>query len=111
LDDVRVAAEAAIHQAGEKRRRLEAFAVNDIADAEEKARLQAEAEAALRDVRLIADLLIGAAISTAGDDRDRSLWQLDAELERLAPVAGQALAWRYASAARRRRPLGAATHA
>ena len=91
LDDVRAAAEAAIRQASEKRRRLEAFAVNDIADAEEKARLHAEAEAALRDVRLIADLLIGAAISTAGDDRDRSLRQLDAELERLAPLVGQAL--------------------
>ena len=91
LDDVRAAAEAAIRQASEKRRRLEAFAVNDIADAEEKARLHAEAEAALRDVRLIADLITGAAISTAGDDRDRSLRQLDAELERLAPLVGQAL--------------------
>jgi hypothetical protein len=91
LDDVRAAAEAAIHQASEKRRQLEAFAVNDIADAEEKARLHGEAEAALRDVRLIADLVTGAAISTAGDDRDRSLRQLDAELERLAPLVGQAL--------------------
>ena len=91
LGDVRAAAEAAIRQASEKRRRLEAFAVNDIADAEEKARLHAEAEAALRDIRLIADLITGAAISTAGDDRDRSLRQLDAELERLAPLVGQAL--------------------
>lgn len=91
IDDVRVAAEVAIRQASDKRRRLEAFAVNDIVDAEEKARLHAEAEAALTDVRLIADLMTGAAISGVGDDRDRSLRQLDAELERLAPLVGQAL--------------------
>ncbi len=91
LDDVRAAAGAAIRQASEKRSKLEAFAVADIADAEEKVRLHAEAERALRDIRLIADLITGAAISPPGNDRGRSLRQLDAELARLAPLVGHAL--------------------
>jgi hypothetical protein len=56
----------ALQSATEKRRRLESFPVQDIRDAKEKARLLAEADQAMEPVRLIADLLIGAALKTAG---------------------------------------------
>jgi methylase of polypeptide subunit release factors len=56
----------ALRVATDRRRRLEGFSVQDIRDAEEKARLLAEADQAMDPVRLIADLLIGAALSTAG---------------------------------------------
>ena len=53
--------------AREKRECLEAMAVNDVRDAEEKARLLAEADEALGVVRQAGDLLTAAALSTAGE--------------------------------------------
>jgi methylase of polypeptide subunit release factors len=61
---------AALRAATEKRRRLESFPVQDIRDADEKTRLLAETNEAMEPVRLIADLLIGAALATAGDRVD-----------------------------------------
>lgn len=57
----------AMTTARKKRERLEAMAVNDVRDAEEKARLLAEADAALGVVRQAGDLLTAAALSTAGE--------------------------------------------
>ncbi|MGH7307069.1 MAG: Eco57I restriction-modification methylase domain-containing protein [Candidatus Rokuibacteriota bacterium] len=56
----------ALRTAVEKRRQLESFTVETVVDAEEKARLLREAEAALGVVRLIGDLIVGAGLSTAG---------------------------------------------
>lgn len=56
----------ALERALALRRRIESFEVVELRDAEEKARLLGEAEAALEDVRLIADLVVGAALATAG---------------------------------------------
>ena len=56
----------ALQTAIEKRRQIESFPVNSIRDAEEKERLLKEAEEALSEVRLIGDLIIGAALSSAG---------------------------------------------
>lgn len=61
----------ALEKAREKRERLESFTVMDIRDAEEKERLLQEAEEAVQDVRTIADVLVGAALATAGkSERD-----------------------------------------
>ena len=60
----------ALKEAVAKRRRLESFTIVTIADAEEKARLHREAEAGLDPLRVVADVVIGAALSTVrhGDD-------------------------------------------
>lgn len=79
LFDYASACAPALADALAKRRRLESFPVDTIAQAEEKARLLAEADTALGDVRLIADLLVGVALSTAG----RSQKEFEARLEQL----------------------------
>jgi hypothetical protein len=71
-------------RARERREALEAFTVIDIRDAEHKARLHAEAESAIASVKTLGDLIVGAALVTAGSDADASLEHLDAKLEELA---------------------------
>ena len=53
----------AVSRALELRRQLESFTVRDIRDARRKAELNAEANAALADIRLLADLVVGAAFA------------------------------------------------
>ena len=74
-------ARRAVERAMLLRQKLESFSVESMRDAEEKGRLLAEATAALGDARLIADLIIAAALATAPRG-DRAL---DAQLEDLAP--------------------------
>jgi hypothetical protein len=59
--------EAAVDRALALRRGLEAFVVNDMVDAERKAALLADADAALSDARLLGDLVVGAALSQIDD--------------------------------------------
>ena len=59
--------EAAVDRALEDRRELEAFVVHDVVDAERKAALLREAEAALADARLVGDLVVGAALAGVDD--------------------------------------------
>jgi hypothetical protein len=70
----------ALKAAMDRRRQLESFTVEGIRDAEAKARLLAEADAALQTVKLIADAIVAAAISTAGQRGHR----LDDRLEELS---------------------------
>lgn len=79
--------EPALAAALAKRQKLESFTVESAGDAEEKERLLEEADAALADVRLVADAVVAAALATAERGEDAYA----AELERLAPVVGAAL--------------------
>jgi hypothetical protein len=58
--------EAAVDRALALRRELEAFVVRDIPDAERKAAMLAEADAALDDARLLGDLVVAAALAQLG---------------------------------------------
>lgn len=80
-----------MEQARAKREELERFTALDVRDAELKARLHREAEASLARVRVLADLIVGAALSTAGSSAERSGTLLDARLEELLLQAGAAL--------------------
>lgn len=75
-----------------KREALERFTALDVRDAELKARLHREAENSLSMARLLADLIVGAALSTAGSNAERSATLLDARLDELLLQAGSALA-------------------
>jgi hypothetical protein len=68
LFDPRPSVEKAERRALELRRELEAFPVLDVKDAERKSRLNGEARQALDLVRLLGDLITGAALSTFEDD-------------------------------------------
>ena len=59
--------EAAVDRAQELRGDLEAFVVRDIADAQRKEALLAEADVALDDGRLLGDLIVGAALAQHED--------------------------------------------
>jgi hypothetical protein len=61
------AIDAAVDRARELRRKLESFVVRDPHDAERKAELLAEADAALNDARLLGDLVVAAALAQADD--------------------------------------------
>ena len=63
---------SAVMKAVEKRRELESFPVVDITHAQRKAALLADAEAALADLRAIADILVGCDLASrrSGADRD-----------------------------------------
>src|SRR5262249_43814955 len=87
----------ALQTAIEKRRQIESFPVNSIRDAEEKERLLKEAEEALSEVRLIGDLIIGAALSTAGKKGD----VFDKRLKEIAPQLVKALDRKIPAAARK----------
>ncbi|PZS07776.1 MAG: restriction endonuclease [Solirubrobacterales bacterium] len=65
--------EAAVDRALELRRELEAFVVRDIPDAERKATMLDQADAALGDARLLGDLVVGAALAQL-DDCDPLGW-------------------------------------
>ncbi|MGI8429698.1 MAG: Eco57I restriction-modification methylase domain-containing protein [Solirubrobacteraceae bacterium] len=65
--------EAAVDRALELRRELEAFVVRDIPDAERKATMLDQADAALQDARLLGDLIVGAALAQL-DDSDPLAW-------------------------------------
>ena len=74
----------AVDRARKLRKKLESFPVNDISDAASKSWLFKQAEDATADLTILADLLVGAAVSTAGQ-ADRALDEL---LEALSiPVA------------------------
>ena len=62
---------AIFERAMAKRRELESFSVIDVRDAEAKARLLAEADRAMEVVRVLCDLLIAGAISTADGNSQR----------------------------------------
>jgi hypothetical protein len=79
-------------EARRKREALERFTALDVRDAELKAQLHREAEKSLAMVRVLADLIVGAALSTAGSNAERSATLLDARLEDLLLQAGTALA-------------------
>ena len=59
--------EAAVDRALALRRELEGFVVRDVLDAERKAAMLAQADAALDDARLLGDLVVGAAIAELND--------------------------------------------
>jgi hypothetical protein len=59
--------EAAVDRALTLRRELEAFVVRDVLDAERKATMLAQADAALDDARLLGDLIVGAALAQLDD--------------------------------------------
>ena len=86
-------------RARERREALKAFTVIDIRDAEHKARLHDEAESAIASVKMLGDLIIGAALVTAGSNADTSLEHLDAKLEELALRVDEAWAEPLAKAA------------
>jgi hypothetical protein len=88
-----------LERARQRREALEAFTVIDIRDAEHKARLHAEAESAIATVKVLGDLIVGAALVTAGSDADTSLEHLDAKLEELALRVDEAWAEPLARAA------------
>jgi hypothetical protein len=69
------------------RQELEAIRVVTVRDAEEKARLNAEANAALEMVRVVADVVIGAALSTATSKADL----LDTRLLAIRPQVAEVL--------------------
>jgi DNA-binding transcriptional ArsR family regulator len=72
--------EPAIEEALRLRRELESFTVLDVRDARHKAALHQAAEAAVERLRMVGDLLIGTAVSTA----ERGKADLEAKLSRLA---------------------------
>jgi hypothetical protein len=65
LFDYRAQLEPLVKDAVERRRRLSKIRVISIRDAEDKARLMAEADADLRSLSVIADLVVASALSTA----------------------------------------------
>lgn len=73
-----------LERARQRREALEAFTVFDVRDAAQKARLHAEAEATLASVRTLGDLIVGAALTTAGSSESAALATLDSKLEDLA---------------------------
>jgi hypothetical protein len=75
-----------------RREALERFTALDVRDAELKAQLHREAEDSLVRVRVLSDLVVGAALSTAGSNAERSATLLDQRLEELLLQAGTALA-------------------
>jgi hypothetical protein len=75
---------SALKAAIEKRCRLESFTVVTIADAQEKARLHREATELLDALRVVGDVVIGAALATATEDEEA----LDTHL---AEVAGDVI--------------------
>ena len=78
----------AIDRALTLRRELESFPTVDVRDAEHKARLHDEAQDALIVARMLGDVVVGAALGTAGGSADA----LDDALTSVAPLVRQALA-------------------
>lgn len=76
----------ALKLAIDKRKELEGFQSIDITDAQKKIKLHKEAEKALEDIKLIGDLIIGAALSTA----DKSEAKLNEKLLDLNIILNEA---------------------
>ena len=70
LFDPGTSIEPLVKAALEKRRQLESFTVIDIRDAERKRQLLDESNALLDDLKVVADLAVGAALSTATSNAD-----------------------------------------
>lgn len=68
-------------EARRKREALERFTALDVRDAELKAQLHREAENSLALVRVLADLIVGAALSSSSTSIERSAGLLDARLQ------------------------------
>ena len=74
---------AAVERALQLRRELESFAVRDLRDAERKAELNEEANTALDDVRLIGDVVVGAALAHgAGENLDAAITSVEGDIQR-----------------------------
>jgi len=89
--------DAAVDEALRLRDELESFVVRDVRDAQRKAQLHAEATAALADVRLLADAVVGAALANGdGEDLDDALASVEVHvspvLDRAAPTDARAVA-------------------
>lgn len=83
--------ESVVQEALELRRQLESFTVRDVRDAEQKANLNRRADSALNRLRLVADLVVGAAISAAGQGTevlDKKLQSLGDRLGSMFDVPG-----------------------
>jgi hypothetical protein len=78
---------AAVRAALDCRRRLESFTVETPKDVERKQALHSEAERALADVRLIADLLVGIELQEQGEGRQTSLENTKAYLAHVLDAA------------------------
>ncbi len=76
--------ERALTLAREKRRQLRAFLVNDVRDAEVKARLLAEADAAVARVKRGCDLLVGVQLVEWLSDAERETWLAELLIEHTA---------------------------
>ncbi|MCG5078688.1 Eco57I restriction-modification methylase domain-containing protein [Paraburkholderia tagetis] len=72
-----------LDQARNKREQLERFTVVDVHDAKLKSELHGDAEMALRDVRELGDLIVGAGLYAATSTASRSFKLLDAKLDEL----------------------------
>ncbi|MBN3748539.1 restriction endonuclease [Burkholderia sp. Se-20373] len=73
-----------------KRAELETFTILDTRDAELKQQLYGEAESVLDSVRILADLIVCAGLSSAGSAASRSLKLLETKLEELLLDVGAA---------------------
>jgi methylase of polypeptide subunit release factors len=85
--DMTAVVAAAVERAAELRRRIAATPVLDVRDADEKERLLTEAVEATEALRTVADLVVGAALSTAGAAADA----IDNRLAAVAPKVAAAL--------------------
>ena len=92
---------AALKRALEARRKLESIAVVDIGDVEEKQRLLAEASDAMRELKVVADLLVGAAL----DQGEALHGAIALEVTATFKTAGSARLARVAALADRARQL------
>lgn len=79
--------QAAVKEAIERRRELESFTVLTVREAELKERLFREAEEALDDLKIVGDVIVSAALSTARDGEEK----LDSRLLELAREVAAAL--------------------
>jgi hypothetical protein len=80
-------ARRAVERATKKRQEIESFTTEHIEDAQAKARLLAEAEAEQENVRVLGDLVVGAAMRSAG----KRGAALDAQMKKLAEEVARAL--------------------
>ena len=74
----------ALALARQKRQQLRSIVVNDVRDAEEKARLLAEAEAAVARVKRGCDLLVGVDLIEGLSDAERETWRAELLIEHTA---------------------------
>lgn len=81
------AIEPAVQRALELRAELESFVVRDIRDAQRKAQLNAHATETLDDVRLLADVVVAAAVAHGdGQDLDTAIASIEAQVPPLLDV-------------------------